>query len=211
MKNSRSLADLRADVRANVETLLEMCAEQGLSVLITQTVRDDEYQAYLYAQGRTRPGAVITNSKTTTFHGKGLAIDFCQNLKGHEYDDGAFFQNVAILAKAIGFSWGGDWASFPDFPHLQWDNKGRYTTAMLRAGKEAPQMPRYIRKKDEEEEDDMRRYQTTAEIKKNAPWALATVEKLIERKALNGNGTGLDLSEDMLRAFVINDRMGAYK
>lgn len=143
MKNSRDLADLRSDVRANVETLLDMCKEQGLNVLITQTVRDDEYQAYLYAQGRTRPGSIVTNSKTTTFHGKGLAVDFCENRKGHEYDDISFFKNVATIAKHIGFSWGGDWTNFIDRPHLQWDNRGKYTTAMLRAGYTCPAMPDY--------------------------------------------------------------------
>ena len=141
MLNSRSLLDLRPDVRANVETLLSLCREQGLNVLITQTKRDNEYQAYLYEQGRSRPGSIVTNSKTTTFHGAGLAIDFCENRKGHEYDDPAFFKNVAIIAKGIGFSWGGDWKSFVDYPHLQWDDHGRYTTAMLRAGKACPQMP----------------------------------------------------------------------
>ena len=141
MLNSRDLADLRADVRVNVETLLELCREQGLDVLITQTLRDDEYQAYLYEQGRTRPGAIITNAKRTSFHGAGLAVDFARNVKGHEYDDLSFFVNVATIAKGIGFSWGGDWRSFVDRPHLQWDDHGRYTTAMLRAGKACPQMP----------------------------------------------------------------------
>ena len=141
MKNSRDLADLRADVRANVETLLELCRDQGLDMLITQTLRDDEYQAYLYEQGRTRPGAIITNAKRTSFHGAGLAVDFARNVKGHEYDDLSFFINVATIAKGIGFSWGGDWRSFVDRPHLQWDDHGRYTTAMLRAGKACPQMP----------------------------------------------------------------------
>ena len=59
-------------------------------------------------------------------------------------------------------------------------------------------------------EDEMRRFNTIEEIKKDAPWAAATVDKLIKAKALGGNGAGLDLSEDMLRAFVVNDRMGAY-
>jgi len=141
MLNSRDLADLRADVRTNVETLLSLCRDQGLNVLITQTKRDNEYQAYLYEQGRSRPGSIVTNSRTTTFHGKGFAIDFCENRKGHEYEDPAFFRNVAIIAKGLGFSWGGDWKSFVDYPHLQWDDHGRYTTAMLRAGKTCPQMP----------------------------------------------------------------------
>lgn len=207
MLNSRSLDDLRSDVRVNVETLLKLCKKQELNVLITQTKRDNEYQAYLYAQGRTRPGKMVTNSKTTTFHGAGLAIDFCQNIKGYEYVDQGFFTNVATLAKNIGFSWGGDWKDFVDRPHLQWDAHGSYTTAMLRAGKPCPLMPEYK----ETEGETVKRYQKLEEIQTEAPWAVDTVRKLIERGALRGDGVGLDLSADMLRLLVINDRAGLYQ
>lgn len=215
--NSRDLRALRADVRVNVETLLRLCAEQGLDVLITQTVRDDEYQAYLYAQGRTRPGAIVTNSKTTTFHGKGLAVDFCQNIRGHEYDDAGFFRNVATIAKGIGFSWGGDWKSFVDMPHLQWDNHGKYTTAMLRAGLTAPMMPKWEEQTKEEEDENVKRFN---EIKEMPSWAQDTIRKLTDKQILTGSGgvrdedgrpADLNLSEDMLRIFVINDRAGVYK
>lgn len=143
MINSRALNDLRPDVRANVEQLLDECARQGLHVLITQTLRDDEYQAMLYAQGRTRPGQIITNSRTTTFHGAGLAIDFCQDLPGQEYKDLSFFANVATIAKHMGFSWGGDWKTFQDRPHLQWDDHGKFTGSMIRAGRLPGPMPAY--------------------------------------------------------------------
>ena len=98
MINSRDLRDLRGDVAANCRTLLELCKQQGLDVLIAQTKRDNEYQATLYAQGRTKPGSIVTNSPTVTFHGAGLAFDFCKNVKGHEYDDPAFFADVAAIA-----------------------------------------------------------------------------------------------------------------
>lgn len=209
MLNSRSLDDLRSDVRANVETLLSLCRVQGLNVLITQTKRDNEYQAYLYAQGRTRPGSIITNSRTATFHGAGLAVDFCENSRGHEYDDVSFFQNVAIIAKAMGFSWGGDWKGFPDNPHLQWDDRGRYTTAMFRAGAVCPQMPLYM--KTIKKEDTMRRFQSIEEIKKDAPWAKETIQKLVNRGVIKGSGGNLDLSEDMLRVLVFQDRAGVYE
>lgn len=51
-----------------------------------------------------------------------------------------------------------------------------------------------------------RRYQTFYEIQKAAPWAAATVQKLMDKGALNGTGTGLDLSADMLRLLVIAER-----
>lgn len=145
MVNSRKLSDLRADVKANCEIFLGLCEAQGLKVLVTQTLRDDEYQATLYAKGRTAPGSIVTNSKTTTYHGDGLAFDVCQNIKGQEYSDAAFFLNCAAIAKHIGFSWGGEWKSFTDKPHFQWDEGGKYTWSRTRKPKT---MPRY-------EEDDM--------------------------------------------------------
>lgn len=140
MINSRKLSDLRTDVRANCELWLAACKKAGLDVLVTQTLRDNEYQATLYAQGRTKPGNIVTNSKTVSFHGCGLAFDFCRNVKGHEYDSLTFFRKAAEIAKGFGFSWGGDWASFPDRPHLQWDDHGKYTNAMVRAKKYPPAM-----------------------------------------------------------------------
>jgi hypothetical protein len=41
-------------------------------------------------------------------------------------------------------------------------------------------------------------------------WAKDTVQKMIDKGLLNGNGESLDLSLDMLRIFVINDRAGLY-
>ena len=68
-------------------------------------------------------------------------------------------------------------------------------------------------------EEEMPRYNTVAEIKGATPWAMETIMKLINQKALTGGGkkdseglpADLDLSGDMLRMLVINDRMGLYK
>lgn len=60
----------------------------------------------------------------------------------------------------------------------------------------------------EEMEEDMIRYETINDV---PDWGRDTVEKLIVRGALAGSGDGLiNLSEDMLRILVINDRMGVY-
>ncbi len=69
------------------------------------------------------------------------------------------------------------------------------------------------------EEDHMERYDNMAEIKASLPWAVPTIDKLIRAGALTGTSgwydgdgypTGLDLSEDMIRTFVICDRAGAF-
>lgn len=205
MLNSREIDRLRPDVAANCREWLDLCKEAGLNVLVTQTVRDKEYQEYLYAQGRTRPGSIVTNGRVPTFHADtaGLAFDFCKNVKGHEYDDNAFFHKAAAIAKGLGFSWGGDWKSFVDMPHIQWDNGGEWTSSMILAGKLPPEMPIHGHT---EEQNEMR-YNTVEEC---PGWAKDTIQKLVDKGYLNGNGTGLDLSYDMVRLLVINDRAGLY-
>lgn len=205
MLNSREIDRLRPDVAYNCRKWLDLCEAAGLNVLITQTVRDKEYQEYLYAQGRTRPGSVVTNGRTPTFHADtaGLAFDFCKNVKGHEYDDNAFFHKAAALAKGMGFSWGGDWKSFVDMPHIQWDNGGEWTSSMILAGKLPPKMPLYGKETEMQE----LRYNTVEECPE---WARKTIRKLVDKGILNGDGENLDLSRDMIRLLVIQDRAGLF-
>lgn len=54
------------------------------------------------------------------------------------------------------------------------------------------------------------RYNTIEEIQAAFPWAVPTINKLIDAGALKGDGSGLDLTEDMIRLLVISDRAGAY-
>ena len=42
-------------------------------------------------------------------------------------------------------------------------------------------------------------------------WAKSTIQKMVDKGLLNGNGSSLDLSLDMLRMFVVNDRAGLYQ
>ena len=208
MLNSRDISLLRDDVEVNCRKWLELCKVNGLNVLVTQTVRDREYQESLYAQGRTKPGKIVTNGRVPTFHSEkaGLAFDFCKNVKGHEYDDNDFFAKAAALAKGMGFSWGGDWKSFPDMPHIQWDNQGAWTSSMILAGKLPPEMPLWADKNADKEEIELR-YNT---VQESPQWARKTIQKLIDKGYLNGTGTGLDLSEDMIRLLVILDRAGNF-
>lgn len=140
MFHSRDISYLREDVRVNVETFLRLCKEAGLNVLITETVRDKAYQEYCVAQGWASKTAT-----TPSFHAVnvGLAFDFCKNVKDHEYGDADFFKKVSIIGKKVGFSWGGDWKSFVDRTHFQWDDNKKYTTKMVLAGEYPPSMPKY--------------------------------------------------------------------
>ena len=79
MYHSKDIADLRADVRRNCVIFLDLCKEAGLPVLVTETVRDDEYQRYL-----ARMGYAAKTATRPTFHSikAGLAFDICKKVKG---------------------------------------------------------------------------------------------------------------------------------
>ena len=141
MFHSDELKYLRADVRVNCEKFLALCKEAGLNVKVTQTVRDDESQRLLVAQGYAAKTAT-----RPTFHSvkAGLAFDICKNVRGHEYDDPSFFACCGQIGKQVGFSWGGDWRSFPDRPHFQWDNHRKWSSRMILAGKYPPEMEEYM-------------------------------------------------------------------
>jgi hypothetical protein len=86
MLNSRDINKLRPDVAENCRKFIERCRQARYPVLVTGTVRDDEYQLSCYKKGTGgKPAA--------TFHSvhAGLAFDSCKNVKGQEYNDSAFW------------------------------------------------------------------------------------------------------------------------
>jgi peptidoglycan L-alanyl-D-glutamate endopeptidase CwlK len=99
--------------------MIDIANEQGLKVLITSTLRDDEYQLELYKQGRSKPGSIITQLKYVGAHGFGLAFDVCQNIKGKEWADD-FFEKIGKIGQSLGLEWGGSWTKFVDKPHFQY-------------------------------------------------------------------------------------------
>lgn len=132
---------LHPKVKELAEKLLQEAKKQGLNVKIIDTYRSPERQDYLYAQGRTRPGTIVTNATgkdLTSYHNWRLAFDCIQNKKGAEYDK-AFLAKLGRMGQSIGLEWGGGWSSFTDAPHFQ------YTFGLaikdLKAGKKPPTTP----------------------------------------------------------------------
>lgn len=78
-------------------------------------------QEALYQQGRTTPGAIVTNSKTPNRHGFGLAADIVwYDTKGRPHWDGdaKLWEILGHCARAWGLVWGGNWA-MRDLPHVE--------------------------------------------------------------------------------------------
>lgn len=117
----RDLNKLNPNAKLAAEYLIEACEAQGLALLITETLRTTERQQELYAQGRTKPGSIVTQLdgvKQKSIHQYGNAFDVCQNIRGKEYDI-PFLQKVGKLGEEIGLEWGGSWKGFVDMPHFQ--------------------------------------------------------------------------------------------
>jgi peptidoglycan L-alanyl-D-glutamate endopeptidase CwlK len=198
MLNSRDIDALRPDVAANCRAWMARCQAAGLPVCITGTVRDKEYQEYCYRMGTSK-------ATTPSFHaqGIGLAFDFCKNVKGGEYADLKFFAQAAALAKEMGFSWGGDWKSFVDRPHIQWDEGGKYTAGMILSGRRPPAMPLWSEK---EEDEDVTIYHWFADM---PDWARPSAEKAYQKGILSADATGaVSVYEVNLQALVWMDRLG---
>jgi len=81
--NSRKIEDLHPKVAEMCRAFIQKCDEQGIDILITSTYRDAESQDALYAQGRTKPGKIVTNAKAgQSFHNWRVAFDFVPLLYG---------------------------------------------------------------------------------------------------------------------------------
>lgn len=118
----RDITQCHPRLQAAAAELVNICNSRGLKIKIGECFRSKAEQDELYAQGRTKPGNIVTNapgSSYSSMHQWGVAFDFFKNIKGHEYDDTSFFREVGAIGKSLGLEWGGDWTSPVDMPHLQ--------------------------------------------------------------------------------------------
>ncbi len=138
MINSRRIEDLHVLLQPLAKQFIKDCLANGITVFITQTYRDIEYQNYLYASGRTREGSIITKAiGGSSFHNYKLAFDIAIR-KGDKIDwnDIAAFKKCGEIGKKLGLTWGGDFKSIKDYPHFQLDKIGWKTITIkdLRGG-----------------------------------------------------------------------------
>ena len=81
---------------------IKACAVEGITVAISETLRTAAEQDALYAQGRTKPGNIVTNAKGSSYksqHQWGIAFDFY--LKMDVDGDGKISDDAYNDSKAI--------------------------------------------------------------------------------------------------------------
>ena len=127
---------LRQEVTDIIIAIETLSLPANAKVRIVQGLRTIDEQNALYAQGRTKPGNIVTNAKGgSSYHNYGLAIDFV--LMYDKDNNGSFealswdinydfdkdgkkdWMEVVNEFKNNGWEWGGDWHSIIDNPHLQ--------------------------------------------------------------------------------------------
>jgi peptidoglycan L-alanyl-D-glutamate endopeptidase CwlK len=136
MINSRKIEDLHPKLQELCRKHVEACRARGVFAVVTSTLRDQEYQASLYAQGRTKPGSIVTKMQLIGPHGFGLAYDVAPvtpDGKTILWNDTAKWKIIGEEGKKLGLTWGGDWKSFVDKPHFELTEG--LTAKQLRAGK----------------------------------------------------------------------------
>lgn len=92
-------------------------------------LRTEDRQRQLYAQGRTKPGNIITQVdgvKNKSIHQYGKAFDIYAFVNGRATWEPKYYepiarhiQKVALEKFGVKLDWGGDWKKFKDMPHLQ--------------------------------------------------------------------------------------------
>ncbi|UOQ43344.1 peptidoglycan-binding protein [Halobacillus salinarum] len=132
-RSIRAMGKVHKAVKEKILDVQRQAYDEGIQMQISSGFRSFEEQAQLYGKGRPSykwhgkhygsSGKIVTNAEPgESVHNYGFAVDFF--LTSYDGQDSIWNVNddwmrVVELAKHKGFTWGGDWTSFPDRPHLQ--------------------------------------------------------------------------------------------
>jgi peptidoglycan L-alanyl-D-glutamate endopeptidase CwlK len=105
--------DLLPAVKRKRDALVTLCASHGVPIRVTSGFRSFAEQDALYAQGRTKPGQIVTKAQGgQSLHNYGVAFDVWPT-GVQDWD------TIGKCGESLGLEWGGRWTSFVDKPHFQ--------------------------------------------------------------------------------------------
>jgi hypothetical protein len=133
--NDTIIRKLYPTAQSHFTCLITEAAKQGYDLRITEGMRTIDRQNELYAQGRTKPGSIVTNAKGgDSWHNYGLAIDVVDRKLGYNLTDSRWAQ-LGDIGSACGLKWGGTFSSFKDMPHFQYMGNPPLTLKDLKENK----------------------------------------------------------------------------
>jgi peptidoglycan L-alanyl-D-glutamate endopeptidase CwlK len=122
-RNEELLATLLPEVAAKVRRVLMSLDAEGLYFFISLAYRTVWEQDAIFAQGRTRPGKVVTNARGgMSWHNFRRAADLVLMGENGEpvWADPAAYARLGEVAKWLGFAWGGDFHYLKDYGHIEY-------------------------------------------------------------------------------------------
>lgn len=116
--NTDKIKSLKPLVGRMAQELIDrMKKEHNVDILITSGFRDPKEQDAIYAQGRTKPGPIVTQAKGgQSLHNFGVAFDCVPVIGGKPYWNSTY-EITAKVAHEIGLEHGD--RGYVDLPHFQ--------------------------------------------------------------------------------------------
>jgi len=143
-RSEKAIGTLLPQVQPYARALVKKAAQHGITIKVIAGLRTYEEQNELFAQGRTKPGRIVTNARGGfSNHNFGIAFDVGV-FEGASYlGESPKYKAVGALGMDLGLEWGGNWKTFLDEPHFQlrpkWagDMRERDMLAELRTRKDS--------------------------------------------------------------------------
>jgi len=143
-RSEKAIGTLLPQVQPYARALVKKAAQHGITITVIAGLRTYEEQNELFAQGRTKPGRIVTNARGGfSNHNFGIAFDVGV-FEGASYlGESPKYKAVGALGMDLGLEWGGNWKTFLDEPHFQlrpkWagDMRERDMLAELRTRKDS--------------------------------------------------------------------------
>lgn len=120
-RSERNIVTLHPKAQEAARKFLQKMKEANINVRIISGTRTYAEQDALFAQGRTKPGPIVTNAKGgQSNHNFGIAWDIGIFSSSGEYlSSSPLYDKAAQVGLFNGLEWGGNWQSFVDKPHYQ--------------------------------------------------------------------------------------------
>lgn len=121
IRSRDSILSLDPKIQNMAWLVLEGCLNAGFVAHAISGTRTYAEQDELYAQGRTKPGKIVTNAPAGfSNHNFALAFDIGIFTESGAYlEESPLYDRAGAIGKTCGWLWGGDWQR-QDKPHFEW-------------------------------------------------------------------------------------------
>jgi peptidoglycan L-alanyl-D-glutamate endopeptidase CwlK len=119
-RSEKIIATLLPEVQPYARALVMKAADKGITIKVISGLRTYEEQDDLYAQGRTKPGKIVTNARGGySNHNFGIAFDVGVFEGSNYIEESPAYKAVGVIGVELGLAWGGKWKSIQDEPHFE--------------------------------------------------------------------------------------------